>query len=71
LEWFKLQSEDGLIGEIDYEKTNGGVMVCKDGFTAATVRGKDFLALTARLNVDVQMVEVDESSVFCEIVPLE
>jgi len=67
LEWFELQSEAGLVGEIDYEKTEDGVIVCKDGFTATTVRGKDFLQLTANLNVDVRIVDVDESSVFCEI----
>ena len=69
IEWFELQSETGLLGEIDYEKTKDGVIVCKDGFTATTVRGKDFLALTTHLNVDVRIVEVDESSLFCEIVP--
>jgi 2-polyprenyl-6-hydroxyphenyl methylase/3-demethylubiquinone-9 3-methyltransferase len=37
LEWFQLQSEAGLLGEIDYEKTKDGVIVCKDGFTATTV----------------------------------
>jgi 2-polyprenyl-6-hydroxyphenyl methylase/3-demethylubiquinone-9 3-methyltransferase len=68
LEWFELQSKAGLIGEIDYAKTKDGVIVCKDGFTATTVRSKDFLALTTHLNVDVRIVEVDESSLFCEII---
>jgi SAM-dependent methyltransferase len=67
LEWFELQSEAGLIGEIDYAKTKDGVIVCKDGFTATTVRSEDFIALTTHLNVDVRIVEVDESSLFCEI----
>ena len=70
LEWFELQSEAGLLGAIDYERTKDGAIVCKDGFTATSVRGEDFLALTAHLNVDVRIVEVDESSVFCEITPL-
>lgn len=68
LQWFELQSKAGLLGAIDYEKTKNGVIVCKDGFTATTVRGEDFLALAAHLTVDVQIVEVDESSLFCEIV---
>ena len=68
LEWFKLQSEAGLVGEIDYERTKDGVIVCKDGFTATTISGDDFLALTTQLDADVQVVEVDESSLFCEIV---
>lgn len=71
LEWFERQSEAGLLGEIDYENTKDGVIVCKDGFTATTVRGEDFLSLTARLNASVRIVEVDESSLFCEIKPLD
>jgi 2-polyprenyl-6-hydroxyphenyl methylase/3-demethylubiquinone-9 3-methyltransferase len=67
LEWFELQSKAGLVGEIDYEKTRDGVIVCKDGFTATTVSSDHFLALTAQLHADVRIVEVDESSLFCEI----
>jgi ubiquinone/menaquinone biosynthesis C-methylase UbiE len=69
LEWFRLQSEAGLLGELDPEKTGDGVIVCKDGFTGTTVRPEQFLSLTAGLNVDVELVEVDESSLFCEMVP--
>jgi len=69
LEWFRLQSEAGLLGEMDPERTGDGVIVCKDGFTGTTVRPEQFLSLTAGLNVDVQLVEVDESSLFCEILP--
>jgi 2-polyprenyl-6-hydroxyphenyl methylase/3-demethylubiquinone-9 3-methyltransferase len=67
LEWFKLQSEAGLLGEIDDEKTGDGVIVCKDGFKAKTVSAERFLSLTSDLNCDVRLVEVDESSLFCEI----
>ncbi len=67
LRWFQIQSEAGLLGEIDDEKTGEGVIVCKDGFTATTVRPGDFLALTSGLNLEVWVVEVDESSVFCEL----
>jgi 2-polyprenyl-6-hydroxyphenyl methylase/3-demethylubiquinone-9 3-methyltransferase len=70
LGWFELQSKAGLLGEIDYAKTRGGLIVCRDGFMATTVRGEDFLALTANLNADVRIEEVDESSLFCEIMPL-
>ncbi|TKJ34171.1 SAM-dependent methyltransferase [bacterium (candidate division B38) B3_B38] len=69
LEWFQLQSEAGLLGEIDWEKTYNGVIVCKDGFKATTVRPDEFLSLTAEFDVDTQVVEVDESSLFCEISP--
>jgi len=70
LHWFELQSNAGLLGEIDYDRTMDGVIVCKDGFTATTVDADGFRALTDSLNVDVRIVEVDESSLFCEIVPL-
>lgn len=69
LEWFRLQSEAGLIGEIDWDRTGGGTIVCKDGFTATTVRPEEFLALAASFDAAVQVVEVDGSSTFCELVP--
>jgi 2-polyprenyl-6-hydroxyphenyl methylase/3-demethylubiquinone-9 3-methyltransferase len=67
LEWFRLQSENGLLGEIDLEKTRDGMIVCKDGFTATTVQPDQFRSLTKQFDVDTQIVEVDESSLFCEI----
>lgn len=68
LEWFRRQSEAGLVGEIDFDKTGAGVIVCKDGFTASTVNRDRFLELTAGLGVDTTIVEVDDSSLFCEMV---
>jgi 2-polyprenyl-6-hydroxyphenyl methylase/3-demethylubiquinone-9 3-methyltransferase len=68
LKWFKLQSEAGLLGEIDYEKTKNGLIVCKDGFIASTVTPERFVELTSNIvNITVNITEVDESSVFCEI----
>lgn len=69
LEWFHLQSDAGLLGKIDSEKTGNGVIVCKDGFRGTAVRPHQFLSLTAEFNVDTKIVEVDESSLFCEITP--
>jgi ubiquinone/menaquinone biosynthesis C-methylase UbiE len=69
LHWFELQSREGLVGEIDYDQTRDGVIVCKDGFTATTVRPEQFLSLASQLNVDARIIEVDESSLFCEIIP--
>jgi SAM-dependent methyltransferase len=69
LEWFEMQSREGLLGEIDYERTRDGVIVCKDGFTATTVGPEQFADLTAGLDVETRIVEMDESSVFCEITP--
>lgn len=68
LKWFQMQSEANLLGEIDYGRTRNGVIVCKDGFTATTVRPHEFLALTEELNLDAKMEEVDGSSIFCEII---
>lgn len=67
LEWFEAQSAEGLLGEIDYDQTGNGVIVCKDGFRATTPRRGDLLRLTRGLPGTVRLVEVDRSSLFCEI----
>jgi 2-polyprenyl-6-hydroxyphenyl methylase/3-demethylubiquinone-9 3-methyltransferase len=69
LEWFKQQADAGLIGEIDYEKTGNGVIVCKDGFTATTVRPQEFKEYAEGIKAEVQIEEVDQSSIFYEIIP--
>lgn len=65
LQWFQAQAEHGLLGEIDYNKTGNGNIVCKDGFTATTVSSQEFLELTSGLNVSAQIREKDNSSIFC------
>ncbi len=67
LEWFKIQSAYGLIGEIDFSMTGNGVITCKDGFKATTFCETDFRQLTANLHKQVHIHEVDKSSIFCEI----
>jgi len=67
LEWFQLQAEEGLLGEIDLEKTGDGIIVCKDGFRATTLRPADFLELAGQVGRPAQIIEIDDSSVFCEI----
>lgn len=67
LHWFRLQEREGLIGEIDEEHTMNGMIVCKDGFTATTVNEKNFLGLVSEFNVSVNISEVDESVIFCEM----
>jgi 2-polyprenyl-6-hydroxyphenyl methylase/3-demethylubiquinone-9 3-methyltransferase len=37
LEWFRIQSSHGLVGEIDEAVSRDGTIVCRDGFTATTV----------------------------------
>ena len=67
LNWFKMQADEGLIGEIDWDQTKDGVIFCKDGFKATTFKEVDFAALTLQLDLDAQILEVDESSIFCVI----
>jgi 2-polyprenyl-6-hydroxyphenyl methylase/3-demethylubiquinone-9 3-methyltransferase len=65
LEWFRIQSENSLIGEIDYDKTGNGVIVCKDGFRAVTITRDDFISLTANSGSTPGIIEIDNSSIFC------
>lgn len=67
LEWFVRQSKEGLLGEIDWERTGDGVIRCKDGFEATTPRPEELLELAARLCLSAEVREVDRSSVFLEI----
>jgi len=67
LHWFQIQADEELLGEIDYEQTKDGTIVCKDGFKAITYSGNDFLELASEFNVEANIYEVDDSVVFCEI----
>jgi SAM-dependent methyltransferase len=67
LEWFVLQAEAGLVGAIDWERTGDGAIVCADGFTATTFGRDRFAALADELGATARVVEIDSSSVFCEI----
>jgi len=67
LEWFRLQADAGLLGEIDLRATGNGVIVCKDGFRATTIGRDDFTALASGFGVDVRIEAVDGSSLFCEL----
>ena len=68
LAWFERQAAHGLIGEIDHDATGNGVIVCRDGFRATTMDGDGFRRLATALNVTPRIVEVDGSSLFCEMV---
>ena len=68
LEWFEIQSANHLIGEIDYQATGNGMIVCKDGFRATTADKATFEKLAARVEVTPRITEVDGSSLFCEFV---
>jgi len=67
LKWFEIQAEHGLIGEIDYHATGNGVIVCKDGFRSTTTEAESFRKLSGVLNLAPNIIEVDGSSLFCEI----
>lgn len=68
LEWFELQSKHGLLGEIDYDTTGDGVIVCKDGFRAGAMGEAEFRELCKRIELEPNIYEVDESSIFYELV---
>ncbi len=67
LKWFKIQADAGLLGEIDFENTKDGNIVCKDGFTATTLTENDFRKLTEGIESKVEIIEIDNSSLFCQI----
>lgn len=64
LAWFEAQAAEGLVGEIDYERTREGTIVCRDGFSAGTVSVVDFLELGHSVGLEPELVEVDRSSLF-------
>ena len=57
-----------MIGEIDYNLTGGGNIVCKDGFKAITFNQNQFKNLLSEIGKEYKIFEIDESSIFCEIV---
>ena len=63
-----IQAAAGLVGAIDHERTETGTIVCEDGFHSGMVSPEAFLSLGKRLGVESNVTEVDESSVFCEVV---
>jgi ubiquinone/menaquinone biosynthesis C-methylase UbiE len=67
LEWFRLQSRAGLLGELDTAKTGNGVIVCKDGFTGTAFKAETLMSLAKGLDVAARLREVDESSLWLEI----
>ncbi len=67
LEWFRIKSKYQLLGEIDWDKTNNGKIICKDGFSAQTYSKADFRELMLKFKLSYSIEEVDNSSVFCTI----
>ncbi len=67
LNWFILQSRAGLIGEIDFSATGEGIIITKDGFKATTIRPVGFLTFISELEINLKIKEIDNSSIFYEI----
>jgi len=67
LAWFEQQARDGFIGEIDFEKTGNGTIVCKDGFSATTVSAGQFQRLLSNMPVRFEIQEIDHSILACLI----
>ncbi|MEN8119743.1 MAG: class I SAM-dependent methyltransferase [Bacteroidota bacterium] len=68
LNWFQIQAKHKLIGKIDPKLTKNGVIVCKDGFKATTYSRQEFIELASHFDVKTTIHEIDNSSVFCEMV---
>ena len=67
LNWFRQQAAEGLLGEIDDDRTGNGTIVCKDGFKAITFSAEKLTGFTASMDCKAHIMEVDESSVFLEL----
>lgn len=70
LDWFLVQAKQGLIGEIDMDETHDGRIVCKDGLRLDSMDQKGFINICEKLNVNCQITEVDESSIFSEMIKI-
>ncbi|MDY0110928.1 MAG: class I SAM-dependent methyltransferase [Candidatus Krumholzibacteria bacterium] len=68
LAWFEAQAAAGLMGPVDRRRSGDGVIVCEDGFRSGRATPEDFHAICAALGVSGTIVEVDQSSLFCEVV---
>ena len=64
LRWFEAQAAEGLVGAIDHSRTGDGRIVCRDGFQAGALTGKDFLEIGKMAGTVPGIVDVDGSSLF-------
>ena len=67
LQWFERQSEEGLLGAIDYRRTGDGVIACRDGFRAGLMGEEELRSLCGKIGLFPLFREVDQSSLFCEL----
>ena len=64
LAWFQEQADQGLLGEIDMDKTKDGVIVCRDGFRATTHSPEEMERIGKASGQAYRVAEVDGSSIF-------
>ncbi|MEA5135771.1 MAG: class I SAM-dependent methyltransferase [Candidatus Fimivivens sp.] len=64
VKWFEEQASKGLLGELDYDKTQNGVIICKDGFKALTHSPEEFQKIGEDSGYPFKVKEVDGSSLF-------
>ena len=69
LEWFQLQADERLLGEIDLDNTGDGKISCNDGFVSTSVSRSDFKSYADELFVTYDIKEIDSSSLFCILKP--
>ena len=68
LAWFEAQAAEGLLGAIDHAACRNGVIACMDGFKSGSFSPEAFRGLCNRLGVSPAICEIDDSSIFCEII---
>jgi 2-polyprenyl-6-hydroxyphenyl methylase/3-demethylubiquinone-9 3-methyltransferase len=64
LAWFEAQAAAGLLGEVDYESSRDGIIVCRDGFRAGSLSADSARSLCAAFGIEPVVTEVDGSSIF-------
>ncbi|MBP1925378.1 2-polyprenyl-6-hydroxyphenyl methylase/3-demethylubiquinone-9 3-methyltransferase [Sedimentibacter acidaminivorans] len=64
LAWFQEQADNGLLGEIDFEKTKNGMIACKDGFVSTSFSKDELIKLGELSGCQYYIEEVDEASIF-------
>jgi SAM-dependent methyltransferase len=67
LAWFELQAHEGLIGAIDRDASRDGMIACVDGFRAGRATPAQLHGFATLLGVRTDVVEVDDSSLWCEL----
>lgn len=67
LAWFEAQAAEGLLGPLDRAACVDGTIACTDGFRSGRLTPARLGALAAAIGYPHRIAEVDESSVFLEI----